>query len=87
MPISAVKTVAFIKIHHIRHIGQIVTWASHSGGAILDIDTIAAGYGGGSPGASRNNKRVDQGITRISIDALLRQIDINPMFTAANLSR
>ncbi len=46
MPIRTVNTVAFIEVHYIGHIGQVIARAAHGLGEILHIDVILPGDGG-----------------------------------------
>ena len=49
MPVSPVDTIAFVKIHGVRHICQIVTRSCHIGAEQFDIDLVFTDYGGVSP--------------------------------------
>ena len=49
VPIGAVDTIAAVKIHHIRHIREIVARTSHVIIEELDPYIIGAGYGGCVP--------------------------------------
>ena len=78
MPVGAVQPVAFIKIHHIRNIGQKITGTMHVGIPIFNVNVVLSRDRGILPCAGRNNKRIDHVAAFIGIYRLVGQIDIDP---------
>jgi len=56
VPVCAVQTVAFIKVHYKRNIRQVITRSGHICITIFYINIILPGYCGVLPGAGGNHK-------------------------------
>ena len=50
MPVGPMDTIAFVKIHRVRDIRQIVTRSRHIGAEKFYIDLIFSNHGGVGPG-------------------------------------
>ena len=87
MPISTVQSVTFIKIHHIRHVREIVTWTGHKGIAIHHVNVVLTRNGRMKPGAGGYNEGIDQIRPFVSISALVGQVNIYPPFLWADIGR
>lgn len=81
VPVGAVNAIALIKVHHVRHIGQIVTGAAHRLRRILHVDAILSGHRRRARQSRRYGDPIDRCMPFIRDQALIAEIDIDPAFT------
>ena len=81
VPIGSMQTVAFVKIHGVRHIGQMISRPRHGGGFKLDPYLELARDGGCTRCASGNDERVDNHVAFIGVHTLFRKVHIDPART------
>ena len=65
VPVRAVNSIAFIEVHHVGHIGQIITGAAHRLREILHVDVILPGDSGRARQARRDGHPIDRCISII----------------------
>ena len=79
VPVSAMESVTGIKVHHVRHIREIVSWASHQLIVVFAFDTEFTLDGGGMSTTTADAGGKDEFSTLICPQGLRAEIDLNPL--------
>ena len=78
VPIGAMNAVAAVKIHHVRHIGQVIAWPSHIIIEQFDPDVVSAGDSWRVGQTSGNEKGTHQGFAFKGVKHLLAEVNVDP---------
>lgn len=85
VPIGAMQTVPFVKIHHVGDVREEIIRSRHVCRAIFDIDAKHSCDGYRRPGTGGNNELVYDLIAHHSEGPLGGEIYVNPAFIRSNL--
>lgn len=87
VPVGAVQTVAFVEVHHIGNVGEIVAWSRHICVAVFDVYAVLSRDGGILPGAGRHDKATQQIFPFVCRGCLGSQIDVDPSLALVDIRR